>query len=84
MGGAPQDQPEYCYFGGALEDVSAGFCSPLFLWCFFLWLEDFDASEVDDEAAGVEEAGAGLVDCANAGPAIRARAMTGTSFLNID
>jgi hypothetical protein len=60
--------------------------SPLFLWCLPLWLLFFDESDVDDdeeEAAGVEEAGAG-VDCAKAGPAISASAITGMSFLNID
>jgi hypothetical protein len=71
-----------------LEDESVlAFFSAAFLWCFFLGVVDFDVSDVDDEeAAGVAagvEAGAG-VDWAKAGPAIRARAMTGMSFLNID
>jgi hypothetical protein len=73
------------YFGGVVEDDSL--FSPLFsvfLWCFFLWvaLVSF-ASELDDEEAAGAGAGAG-VDWANAGPAIRANAMTGMSFLNID
>ena len=41
-----------------------------------------DVDDEDEEAAGVEAGAA--VDCAKAGPAIRARAMTGMSFLNID
>lgn len=79
------------YFGGALEDeleadLSLLF-SLLFLWCLLLlWLLFFEESDADDEdedeAAGVE-AGAG-VDWAKAGPAIRASAITGMSFLNID
>ncbi|HWW33040.1 MAG TPA: hypothetical protein VNY70_06715 [Steroidobacteraceae bacterium] len=57
----------------------------VFLWCFLLWVVvvdfvSFDSDVDDEEAAG---AGAG-VDWAKAGPAIRARAMTGMSFLNID
>ena len=78
---------ENAYFGGVVEDESApDFFSESFLWCpFLLFLVDFvsfEVSDVDDAAAGVE-AGAG-VDWASTGPAIRARAMTGTSFLNID
>ncbi|MGP8035023.1 MAG: hypothetical protein ACLPQ6_12910 [Steroidobacteraceae bacterium] len=73
-----------------MDELDVAALSPLVavlfaLWCFFfLVVVDFDVSEVDDdeEAAGVGAAGAG-VDCANAGPAIRARAMTGMSFLNI-
>ncbi|HUL19446.1 MAG TPA: hypothetical protein VLV29_09290, partial [Steroidobacteraceae bacterium] len=49
----------------------------LLLWCF----EDEDLCELD--LAGAEsEAGAG--SAASTGPAIKARAITGTSFLNID
>jgi hypothetical protein len=70
-----------------VEDESVlDFFSASFLWCFFLWVVDFvsfDASEVDDEEAAGVAAGAG-VDWAKAGPAIRASAMTGMSFLNID
>jgi hypothetical protein len=81
---------ENVYFGGGVveDELDVAALSPLvavlFLWCFFLWVVDFDASEADgdEEAAGVEDAGA-AVDCAKAGPAIRARAMTGMSFLNI-
>ncbi|MGO9803536.1 MAG: hypothetical protein ACLPTM_02195 [Steroidobacteraceae bacterium] len=70
-----------------MDELDVAALSPLvavlFLWCFFLWVVDFELSDMDDEeAAGVGDAGAG-VDCANAGPAIRARAMTGMSFLNI-
>jgi uncharacterized protein (UPF0264 family) len=67
-----------------LEDESVlAFFSAAFLWCFFLGVVDFDVSDVDDEEAAGVAAGAG-VDWAKAGPAIRARAMTGMSFLNID
>jgi hypothetical protein len=70
------------YFGGVLEDESVlAFFSPSFLWCFFLWVVDFEASAVDDDAAGALEAAG--VDWAKAGPAISASAMTGMSFLNI-
>ena len=77
------------YFGGALEDELEADLSLLFLWCLLLLWLFFEESDVDDEdagvdeAAGVEGAGAG-VDCAKAGPAIRASAITGMSFLNID
>jgi hypothetical protein len=81
------------YFGGALEDELEAdlslLLSLLFLWCLLLLWLFFEESDVDDEdagvdeAAGVEGAGAG-VDCAKAGPAIRASAITGMSFLNID
>jgi hypothetical protein len=46
------------------------------LWCFLLCVEDLAGA-----VALVLEAGG---SAANTGPAIRARAMTGTSFLNID
>ena len=87
-GGAPRSGTENAYFGGALEDESVEDfdASVLFLclWVFFFGVAVDLESELDDEAAGVA-AGveAGGVDWANAGPAIRARAMTGMSFLNM-
>jgi len=67
------------YLAGAvvlLPDVD--FVCLLLLWCCF---EDEDLCELD--LAGAEsEAGAG--SAASTGPAIRARAIKGTSFLNID
>jgi uncharacterized membrane protein len=66
-----------------VEEESLFFSVSAFLWCFFFFVSFFAVSVVDDEeAAGVEEAGAG-VDWAKAGPAIRANAMTGMSFLNM-
>ena len=47
----------------------------LLLWCF-LCEEDFAGAVAVEPVAGGS--------AANTGPAIRARAMTGTSFLNID
>lgn len=88
--GSSRSELEKSYFGGALEDeleeLLSALLSLLFLWCLLFLVLFFEESDVDDEdeeeAAGVEDAGAG-VDCANTGPAIRARAMTGMSFLNI-
>jgi hypothetical protein len=77
------------YFAGAesaLEEVDELVLED-FLWCFFFFgvlveLVDFELSEEAEEVAGVEVAGA--VDWANAGPAIRAMATTGTRCFNID
>ena len=63
------------YFAGAVEEESLDF-EECFLWWCFLWLV------VDDLAGAVSPAGAG--SAASTGPAIRARAITGISFLNID
>ena len=50
----------------------------LLLWCF----DDEDLCELDLVAGAESAAGAG--SAASTGPAIKARAITGTSFLNID
>src|SRR5579863_2091429 len=69
-----------CYFAGAFDvSVELLLCFLLLLlWCL-LWL----LWDLVVEAAGVDESLAGG-SAARTCPAISARAMTGTSFLNID
>src|SRR4029077_10219895 len=67
------------YLAGAVELLlgDVDFVCLLFLWCF----DDDDLCELD--LAGAESV-AGAGSAASTGPAIRARAIKGTSFLNID
>ena len=65
------------YLAGAVELLDVDFVCLLLLWCF----DDDDLCELD--LAGAESV-AGAGSAASTGPAIRARAIKGTSFLNID
>lgn len=74
-----------CYLGGVLEDESLevlDFLLLCFLWWLFLALLVSLLVSDEDDAAGVED-DEDDVFCASTGPAIRARARTGMSFLNI-
>ena len=66
------------YLAGAEESLVVDLCFLLEeLWCFLLC--DL-VGVAEGDAAGVEAGGS----AASTGPAIRARATTGMSFLNID
>lgn len=75
--GSSRTQLNECYFGAEEDEASAGlaaFFLLVLLWCF-LW------DLLVEAVWSVEPAGG---SAASTGPAIRARAITGMSFLNID